>query len=405
MSAYSTQLTTCAKLITDAARAGFLKKAVLSKHTSPDTVKTTLTVRQIGGKNCLQGESMHTDNKAKHQNIAIGDDDALLSLLATAGQINILTTLGDAEYRTAKSGKVTLLGGDALQKKLAGATPAAPTVQTLFNNREKQYILNGNEPFLIKLEVSDKNGRVHDKKRAKFRQINRFLELVRDIEDKLPTEGTLRICDLCCGKSYLSFAVYHYFAVIKGRDVRMTGVDLKEDVIEFCNATARSLGFDGLEFLCGDVGKYHTDDKVHLVISLNACDIATDLVLSRALAFKADVILSTPCCHHAMSPMLCAPELAIITEHSMLRQQLCDAATDALRLKILEAHGYKTAALELIDPEETPKNILLRGIRKKNPDPAAMQAAREDAERIRAFLLGDATPWWANIDTYKDGMK
>ena len=405
MSAYSTQLMTCAKLITDAARAGFLKKAVLSKHTSPDTVKTTLTVRQIGGKNCLQGESMHTDNKAKHQNIAIGDDDALLSLLATAGQINILTTLGDAEYRTAKSGKVTLLGGDALQKKLAGATPAVPTVQTLFNNREKQYILNGNEPFLIKLEVSDKNGRVHDKKRAKFRQINRFLELVRDIEDKLPTQGQLRICDLCCGKSYLSFAVYHYFAVIKGRDVRMTGVDLKEDVIEFCNATARDLGFDGLEFLCGDVGKYHTDDKVHLVISLHACDIATDLVLSRALAFKADVILSTPCCHHAMSPMLCAPELAFITEHSMLRQKLCDAATDALRLKILEAHGYKTAALELIDPEETPKNILLRGIRKKNPDPAAMQAAREDAERIRAFLLGDATPWWANIDTYKDGMK
>ena len=405
MSAYSTQLLTCAKLITDAARAGLLKKAVLSKHTSPDTVKTTLTVRRIGGKNCLQAESLHTDNKAKHQNIAIGDDDALLSLLATAGQINILTTLGDAEYRTAKSGKVTLLGGDALQKKLAGATPAAPTVQTLFNNREKQYILNGNEPFLIKLEVSDKNGRVHDKKRAKFRQINRFLELVRDIEDKLPTEGTLRICDLCCGKSYLSFAVYHYFAVIKGRDVRMTGVDLKEDVIEFCNATATSLGFDGLEFLCGDVGKYHTDDKVHLVISLHACDIATDLVLSRALAFKADVILSTPCCHHAMSPMLCAPELAFITEHSMLRQKLCDAATDALRLKILEAHGYKTAALELIDPEETPKNILLRGIRKKNPDPAAMQAAREDAELIRAFLLGDATPWWADVNTYWKGQE
>ena len=137
-----------------------------------------------------------------------------------------------------------------------------------------------------------------------------------------------------------------------------------------------------------------------MVISLHACDIATDLVLSRALAFKADVILSTPCCHHAMAPMLCAPELAFITEHSMLRQKLCDAATDALRLKILEAHGYKTAALELIDPEETPKNILLRGIRKKNPDPAAMQAAREEAERIRAFLLGDQTPWWANVDTY-----
>ena len=405
MSDYGTHLHTAAKLITDAARASLLKKAVLSKHAEGDAIKTTLTVRQIGGKFCLQAESLHKDNKAKHKNIEIGDVDALLALLATAGQINILTTLGDAEYRTAKSGKVTLIGGDALQKKLSGATPAAPTVQALFNNREKQYILNGNEPFLIQLEVSDKNGRVHDKKRAKFRQINRFLELVRDIEDKLPADGTLRICDLCCGKSYLSFAVYHYFAIIKGRDVRMTGVDLKEDVIEFCNATARSLGFDGLEFLCGDVGKYNTDDHVHLVISLHACDIATDLVLSRALTFEADVILSTPCCHHAMSPILNSPELAFITQHSMLRQKLCDAATDALRLKILEAHGYQTAALELIDPEETPKNILLRGIRKKNPDPAAMQAAKKQAEHIRAFLLGDAEPWWANVDTYKQGIK
>ena len=401
---YSLQLQKAAQLITDAARASLLKKAILSKHTQGDATKTTLSVRQIGGRTCLQAESLHTNNKARHKNIEIGDTDALLALLATAGQINILTTLGDAEYRTAKSGKVTLIGGDLLQKKLDGASPAAPTVQALFNNREKQYILSGNEPFLIKLEISDKNGRVHDKKRAKFRQINRFLELVRDIEDKLPAEGQLRICDLCCGKSYLSFAVYHYFAVIKGRDVRMTGVDLKPDVIEFCSETARDLGFDGLEFLCGDVGKYHTDDKVHLVISLHACDIATDLVLMRALAFRADVILSTPCCHHAMSPLLSSPELAFITDHAILRGKLCDAATDALRLKILEAHGYRTAALELIDPEETPKNVLLRGIRKKHPDPAAMQAAKEEAERIRAFLLGDARPWWADAETYTKGQ-
>ena len=395
-----------AQLILDASRANLLKKAVLSKHADKDTLKTTLSVRQIGGKRCLQAESLHTDNKARHKNIEIDDQNALshlLSLLVTAGQINILTVQGDAEYRTAKSGKATLIGGDALQKKLADASCAPPTVTTLFNDREKQYILRGNEPFLIKLEISDKNGRVHDKKRAKYRQINRFLELVRDIEDKLPATGTLRICDLCCGKSYLSFAVYHYFAIIKGRDVRMTGVDLKQDVIDFCSSTARDLGFDGLEFLCGDVGKYHTNDKVHLVISLHACDIATDLVLSRALAFGADVILSTPCCHHAMSPLLQAEPLDFISKHSMLRQKLCDAATDALRLKILEAHGYSTAALELIDPEETPKNVLLRGIRKKHPDPAAMQAAKDEAERIRAFLLGDQTPWWADVNTYTKG--
>ncbi len=403
MSTYSQQLQNTALLIAWAAGKGLLKKAVLSKFAEGDTTKATLTVRQIGGRACLQCESFHTDNKAKHKNLEIGDTDALLPLLAAAGQINVLTTVGDAEYRTAKSGKVTLIGGDALQKKLQGAAQNAPTVQALFNDRQKQYILSGNEPFLIELEVSDKNGRVHDKKRAKFRQINRFLELVRDVEDKLPATGTLRICDLCCGKSYLSFAVYHYFAVIKGREVRMTGVDLKEDVIEFCAATAKRLGFDGLEFLCGDVSKYRTDDKVHLVISLHACDIATDLVLSRALAFEADVILSTPCCHHAMSPLLSSPALSFIADHAILRGKLCDAATDALRLKILEAHGYTTTALELIDPEETPKNVLLRGIRKKSPSPAAMQAAKEEAEQIRAFLLGDARPWWADINSYTKG--
>ena len=403
MSQYSQQMQTAAQLIDKAAAQGLLKKVVLSKLADAQTIKTTLTVRSIGGRICLQAESLHTDNKAKHKNLEIGDLDALLSLISTAGQINILTTLGDAQYLTAKSGKATLQGGQALLQKLEQSTPQAPTVATLFNNREKQYILSGNEPFLIKLEISDKNGRVHDKKRAKFRQINRFLELVRDIEDKLPAQGTLRICDLCCGKSYLSFAVYHYFAVIRGREVHMTGVDLKEDVIDFCSSTARNLGFDGLEFLCGDVGKYHTDDPVHLVVSLHACDIATDLVLSRALAFKADVILSTPCCHHALSPALACPQLDFIAKHSILRQKLCDAATDALRLKILEAHGYTTAAMELIDPEETPKNVLLRGIRKKHPDPAAMQKAREEAEQIRAFLLGDATPWWADIDAFTKG--
>ena len=138
MSEYNAQLQTAAQLITLAAKNNFLKKAILSRHTEGDATKTTLTVRVIGGRPCLQAESLHTDNKAKHKNLELGDTDALLSLLATAGQINILTTLGDAEYRTAKSGKVTLIGGDLLQKKLDGASPAAPTVQALFNNREKQ---------------------------------------------------------------------------------------------------------------------------------------------------------------------------------------------------------------------------------------------------------------------------
>ena len=172
--------------------------------------------------------------------------------------------------------------------------------------------------------------------------------------------------------------------------VRMTGVDLKPDVIEYCNGVAQKLGFDGLEFLCGDVGKYDAGGHVHLVISLHACDTATDLVLEKAMEWGADVVLSTPCCHHELNHTLNCPALSFVAEHSMLRQKLCDAATDALRLKLLESRGYAVCALELIDPEETPKNIMLRALRKKDFQPSSAEAERlrEEYRAARAFLLG-----------------
>jgi hypothetical protein len=238
------------------------------------------------------------------------------------------------------------------------------------------------------LEISDKNGRIHEKKQAKFRQINRFLEHIRDVLKYLP-EGDIRICDLCCGKSYLSFAVYHYFANVLGRKVNMTGVDLKRDVIEYCSDVAKKLGFDGLEFVWGDINKYETDKLPDLVISLHACDIATDIVLEKAAEWGTPVILSTPCCHHELNHKLNCPELSFIAKYSMLRQKLCDAATDAMRLKRLEAFGYTTDALELIDPEDTPKNIMLRAIKKKSISKSAMDKAWEEYVDIRRFLMGD----------------
>ena len=174
----------------------------------------------------------------------------------------------------------------------------------------------------------------------------------------------------------------------------MTCVDLKPDVIENCSAVAEKLGFDGLEFLCGDVAKYQPTDgeHVHLVVSLHACDTATDLVLGKAMEWQSEVILSTPCCHHELNHTLDCPELACIARHSMLRQKLCDAATDAMRLLLLEAHGYATAALELIDPDETPKNVMLRAIRKKNPNKAAMAEAKAAyADAVRFFVRSNGT--------------
>ncbi len=377
------------ELISLAAQKGALKKAVLSKPTDVANVKCTLTLRRVGGKTVLQAETLRADNKALHENILPDDIHRLFEVASDWAQINLLTTLGDCELRSSKKGKVTLIGGEKLARALE--QNYAPCAKIESNNREKNYILSGGEPFLKLLDVSDENGRVRDKRQSKFRQINRFLELICDCIEHLPTTGTLRICDLCCGKSYLSFAAYHYFTEVLGRDVRMTGVDLKPDVVAYCNEVAQKLGFDGLEFLCGDVNKYECNEHVHLVISLHACDIATDFVLNKATEWQADVILSTPCCHHEMNHTLDCEALSFIAKHSMLRQKLCDAATDALRLKRLEACGYTVSALELIDPEETPKNIMLRALKRRNFDQNSPEAKRLQEEYLaaKAFLVGN----------------
>lgn len=377
------------RLILKSAKGELLKKAVFSKPQDKSVIKCVLTPKLLRGELVLYAESFHSDNKAKQKNIPISDESEIMALIEGFAQINLITTAGDCELKRAKSGKVTLIGGDKLERALDGDSTSFKRVVISSNNKVKNYILSGNEPFLVHLGVSDKNGRVYDKKQAKFRQINRFLELIRDVEDKLPT-GDIRICDLCCGKSYLSFAVYHYFSVIKGRRVKMTGVDLKADVIEYCNGVAVACGFDGLEFLCGDINLYDAEEHVNLVISLHACDIATDMVLDKAIAWDADVVLSTPCCHHDLNKKINSESLKFITDHSMLRQKLCDAATDALRLKKLEWHGYDVMSLELIDPDETPKNIMLRGVRRKNFDMCGERAMKARAEYIAAyeFLTG-----------------
>ncbi len=373
-----------------AAQKHALKKAVFSKPEAGAAPKSVVTLRQIGERELLQIEQFLADNKAIHKNLELEEaTEELIRLTEAYGQVNLLCSAGDCELRRSKNReKATLIGGDKLEKKLRANEAAALRPQG--NNREKNRILTGEESFLRALDVSDKNGRIHDKKQAKFRQINRFLELIRDCLPALPAEGALRICDLCCGKSYLSFAAYHYFANVLGREVRMTGVGLKPDVVEHCNRAAAELGFHGLEFLCGDVSAYDAGEHVHLVISLHACDVATDLVLERATCWGAEVILSTPCCHHELNHNIRCDQLSFITDHSMLRQKLCDAATDALRLCYLEAMGYETAALELIDPEETPKNVMLRGLKRPSfrADSPAAQLAKARYLQARSYLTG-----------------
>ena len=367
-----------------------IKKVVFSKHKDKTITKTVLTLKNISGKLCLQAESFHTDNKAKHENIALEDSttERLCVLTDSCMQVNLITTVGECEYKESKSGKITLIGVNNLVQKINSGN--AQKAEISGNNHEKNHIITPDAPFLQYLGVSDKNGRIHDKKQSKFRQINKFVENVRDIYPNLKAEGELVVYDLCCGKSYLSFAVYHYLKNIMKREVKMYGVDLKADVIEYCNKVATDVGFNDLKFFCADITQYECEEKPDLVISLHACDIATDIVLDKAIKEEAKVILSTPCCHHELNHTINCKELSFVTEYSMLRQKLCDAATDALRLKRLESNNYSCVAVELIDPEETPKNILLRAIKKPNT-PANLKkadAAKQEYEAARNFLLG-----------------
>lgn len=376
-----------AEIILLAAQKEVLKKVVFSKSDNSEIKRAELRCVQLSRGKALQMEIFTSDNKAHHRNIMFPCDvSELQNLLAGYKQINVLTTAGDCEYKKSKSGSSTVIGDKKLSNNLCESR--LDTVNVQGNDRSKTHILNGNEPFLQLLGVSDANGRIYDKKRSKFRQINKFLEHIEQVEKYLPNES-IRICDLCCGKSYLSFAVYHYFAVIKGMKVSMTGVDLKQDVIEYCSQISKQLGFEELEFVCGDINEYASDIAPQLVISLHACDTATDIVLNKAAEWGSDVILSTPCCHHELNHTLNCPELDFIAEYSMLKQKLCDAATDAMRLKLLEAKGYTTAALELIDPDETPKNIMLRAIRRKGFDASGEEARRlmSEYEAIKKFLI------------------
>ena len=347
----------------------------LSKCEDKTILRTTGRLIKLKDGVFLALESFLADGKAVHKNIPIREAaDALLALIPDLyKQANIRTTGGNCEIKVSKKGKVTLI--DRIQKKAVNAA-------SLEHNREKQYIIPADKPvdFLIALGVQDENGRIFDKKRSKFRQINRFLEMVADVEANILGADELYILDLCCGKSYLSFAVYYYFTKIRNCKVVMDCVDLKQDVIAYCAEVAEKLGYDGLHFVAGDIRQFPIRRTPDLTVSLHACDIATDIVLAKGIDSGSRVILSTPCCHHEMMHQLKNTGNAtdLLLEHSILKQKFADAATDALRCKILQINGYEVGALELIDPEETPKNVLIRAVKGKNPNPAKMEQYKKE---------------------------
>ena len=235
------------------------------------------------------------------------------------------------------------------------------------HNRKKQYLLEEGTPvpFLIDLGVMTKDGTVVKAKYDKFRQINRFLEFVEDILPALPKNREVTILDFGCGKSYLTFALYHYLYTVKGYEVRIVGLDLKKDVIARCNRLAQEYGYTKLEFLCGDIADYTGMSAVDMVETLHACDTATDYALYKAIRWGAAVVLSVPCCQHEWNrQMECEPLLPFL-KYGIVKERMSALMTDAFRANVMDACGYKTQLLEFIDMEHTPKNILLRAVKKE----------------------------------------
>lgn len=281
-------------------------------------------------------------------------------------QLEAQSEIGDLLVLVSKKGKVTIKE----KKKMMGRSRANGEVslagrgEALSHNRRKRYILEEGKPvaFLIDLGVMTREGRIIHARYDKFRQINRFLEFIEDILPQLAKDREVTILDFGCGKSYLTFAMYYYLHELKQYDVRIIGLDLKEDVIEQCEALARKYGYEKLHFLKGDIASYQGVSKVDMVVTLHACDTATDFALEKAVQWGAAVILSVPCCQHELNRQIQNDVLSPVLEYGVLKERIAALMTDGLRAQVLEHCGYRTQILEFIDMEHTPKNLLIRAV-------------------------------------------
>ncbi len=264
-----------------------------------------------------------------------------------------------ATVLVSKKGKMTIKA-----KRVQNSTSSKE--RDLSHNREKQYILQEGVPvdFLVGLGVQTPEGKITKNRYDKFRQINRYLEFIEDVLDNLPTERTIRIIDFGCGKSYLTFAMYYYLQVLQKRDIMVTGLDLKKDVIAHCNELAKSCGYDKLTFEVGDISTYDGSDAVDMVVSLHACDTATDYAIEKAVKWGASVIMAVPCCQHEVNKQLACKELQPLLKYGLIKERMAALITDAVRANLLEEQGYDTQILEFIDMEHTPKNLLIRAVKK-----------------------------------------
>ena len=378
-----------------------LIQAVLSaarKKDGPSRVK----IRPVLHKGSLLFQTAAQVEKQQfHENL---EKEAAISkitewLMNDFGQLQLDLTDRTVSVLTSKKGKVTIKE----KRKPIKMRPA-----DLSHNRKKRYILEEGTPvpFLVDLGVMTPEGKIVHSKYDKFRQINRFLEFVEDILPALPKDREVVILDFGCGKSYLTFAMYYYLHELKGYDIRIIGLDLKEDVIRHCNELRTRYGYEKLDFLTGDIADYDGVDQVDMVVTLHACDTATDFALDKAIRWNAKVILSVPCCQHELNRQISNEILAPAFKYGLIQERMAALFTDAIRGNLLEEAGYQVQLLEFIDMEHTPKNILIRAVKhgKQGQHGKKEKQLHSDVQRMLEFLHVD--PMLARLqDTVEEEKK
>lgn len=343
------------------------EKLISGTFSRPKQKKATVTkiqVRPIEIKQTnLYQFTHHLKSKVLHHNLppeaAQREIIAILQEQFIEGQFH--TTDADYHIFANAGGRVKILTRKATKTQLSTA-----------HDRQKNYIIPLHKPnaFLIQLGIMNQEGRVLPSRMHKFKQINRFLEMVADVADNLPANQELNIIDFGYGKSYLTFALYDYLHLQRQLDVRITGLDLKTSVIKNCNSIAQDLGWSPrLHFKTGDIKDHYSQERVHMVVSLHACDTATDLAIAKAVAWKSKIILAVPCCQHELIPKINNTAMGPLLKHGIMRERITALITDSLRAQALEVMGYNVQVLEFIETEDTAKNLLIRAILKNKPSP------------------------------------
>ncbi len=349
-----------------------LQQIILSNSRHPEQTQKVKIRPVLIREELLFQETAYRGTQAFHENFTA---EQLTDRICTAlqeqfrqGEFSAKTL--QATVLVSKKGKLTL------KVKNSGKAPRTAAsegeeLQALAHNRTKHYILEEGKPvdFLVGLGVQTPDGRVTRARFDKFRQINRYLEFIEDVIDELPKDRTIRIIDFGCGKSYLTFAMYYYLHELQHRDIQVTGLDLKTDVIQHCNELAEKLGYDRLKFERGDISTYEGTDVADMVVTLHACDLATDYALDKAVKWGARVILAVPCCQHELNRQIKCDPLKPVLKYGIIKERVAALLTDALRANLLEQQGYETQILEFIDMEHTPKNLLIRAVKKNGMRP------------------------------------